>query len=725
LTDAQKVYRSYLERHKLVSGGAVPATWVGSTLCYLEKAAGEDAIRCVDLNTGDTDHRLDVAVARAALAAVIGDEPLRRGSDRFRSPLSVLEIPAASPSAPSPMTWKRATYITDVQDVAACASPDGAWVAGVIDNNIVLRSTRHGGQRKLTDNGTAECFWDMESQHAKYIPGNTLTPAASVGVSPWSLDGLTLCAYRRDVSGVYQSPRIRWSGPFQEVDYSRLQKAGTTIDRIQPMFVDVRSLRQTPVLVGETADRYIQWLGWRPDGSEALLIVYDRNFKRVEILAARRDSGAVRSLITENTTTFVKNYEALWLGEHGFRLLPDGSGFLWLSTRDGWNHIYRYDISGKLIEQLTSGAWPVYRVEYVGGDGFVYFIAASDTSRPYDVHVCRVPLGGGSVEQLTREEGLHAPAFAPDGAAFLDYHSTVDRPLRTDLVRADGTLLRTLSKMDITDLCAVGYTPAEEFTVKAADGTTDLWGVLYKPFDFDACRSYPVIEFIYGGPNIAAERFFSIRDSQYGNWPWALAQLGYIVVCVDARGTPGRSKSFFDVICNDWTAGVADHSAAIRQLCERYRWMDAERVGITGHSWGGYFATCALIQHPQTYHAAVSYEGAYDPWDGIQYEIFLDLPQTNRAAYDRADLTKQAGNLRGKFMMITGTAYCHTTSGAMRMTRALIEAGIDHELVVAPDAGHNFIGAEESYLLRKLTGWLERHVKDREQTQLDGTRKSS
>jgi len=308
------------------------------------------------------------------------------------------------------------------------------------------------------------------------------------------------------------------------------------------------------------------------------------------------------------------------------------------------------------------------------------------------------------------------PKFSPSGNAFVDSHSAVDRPTRTDLVKSDGTRLLTLSEMDISRLRAVGYTPAEEFIVKAADGTTDLWGVLYKPFNFDATQSYPVIEYIYGGPQtIEAPRFFAIDPTMMTtmNLPWALAQLGYIVVCLDARGTPGRSKAFHDAVYSNFTVGITDHAAAIRQLCERHSWMDAGRVGITGHSWGGYFSTCALLQEPDTYHAAVSYAPSYGPWDAIYYEPYLDLPLKNRAAYDRADIIGQASRLKGQLMIVAGTSDYFSIYSAMKMTRALIEAGIDHELCVVPQAFHQFVGAEDDYLMMKLTGWFDRYVKRR------------
>jgi dipeptidyl aminopeptidase/acylaminoacyl peptidase len=717
----EQVYRAYLNRQELVSGGAVPSNWTQDGGFWFVKGEPENTVILkVDLETGEAVPMFDVPTVRAALTAATGHEPPYSGLPfvtftqtadgqvefqyddarwRLDPATSRLERVEPEPDRLKPGTWVGHIfpYIVEKMEVPEARSPSGAWFAGVREDNIVLRSTRDGREQQLTSDGTPDVYWDIDSQR----------------VSPWSPDGLTLLAYRRDMTGVFRMPRVHWLKPFEEVEFIPYQKAGAKLDRIEPVFVDLRSGRQIPVALDELEDRYPVLLGWHPDGSEALISVYTRDCKRVDIIAANRVTGAVRTLLSETARTFVKVQHDAFAGKPGFHVLPDGGGFLWVSTRDGWNHIYRYDWNGELVGQLTSGEWPVYEVVHSGSDGFVYFTGAIDQSRPYDVHVCRVPLSGGEIEQLTHEKGIHSVSFAPGGQVFLDTHSTVDRPTRTDLVRADGTRVMTVSEMDISRLEFVGYTPAEEFTVKAADGETDLWGVLYKPFDFDPSISYPVIEYIYAGPQtIAAQRFFSITERHYST-AWALAQLGYIVVCLDGRGTPGRSKAFLDVIYGNWDAGVPDHAGAIRQLCARHPWMDAHRVGIFGHSWGGYFSACALMYYPEVYHASVSSAPGPNPWDLMIWEPYLDLPQRNPEAYDRSNLLEQAEKVKGKLMLVVGTSDHYNINTTLKMTRALIDKGIDHELVVLPQAHHGYTGLDQEYYLMKLTGWFDRHVKNR------------
>jgi dipeptidyl aminopeptidase/acylaminoacyl peptidase len=746
---ANDVYEAYLSPHRLVSGGFLSPHWAldSKSVSFVTGENGEYEIVQVDVESGVMTVLLDLPSVRSALSKVVGRQlppgrlPLRNiRSDKhgafffdcdgigFKLNPMTSEISRVSLSAspllfslgldvsPPVRSWSRVDYLSVTTDVPEQPSPDGKWLASIHESNIVIRSSGSGRsvEMQVTRDGTPRCYWDMEATRIKVTTGRR----CGVGsITPWSPDGLTILAYRRDVTNVFRIPRINWLSTFEQVEYLPCQKAGAALDQITPVFVDIRSGRQIPVMLPNIADRYIQFLAWDLRGDEALIIVYERDMRRVDIFAARRGSGEVRTLLTESAQTFVKIWhDAMFSGEHGFRMLPDGSGFLWLSTRSGCNHLYRYGMDGKLVAQLTAGDSPVHEIVHIGDDGYAYFTASTDRHRPYDVHVCRVSLEGGSVEQLTRETGIHTPSFDPYGKAFIDTHSAVDRPTRAELRKSDGTRVCTLSTMDISGLQEVGYAAPEEFTVIAADGVTQLWGVIYKPFNFDARRSYPVIQYIYAGPQtVETPRFFAIDPTMMRSMTllWALAQLGYIVVSLDGRGTPGRSKAFHDVVCGNWNAGMADHICAIQQLCARHTWMDSERIGITGHSWGGYFSTAALMRAPETYHAAVSYAPHYDPWSSILYEPYIGVPVTDRAAYDDADLIKSAQKIARPLMILAGSRDDNVFSTSMKMTRALIEAGIDHEFVVIPDASHHFDGAEERYLMMKLTGFFERHVKNR------------
>ena len=675
MTGREERFAAYLRRHDLCRGGCIVPAW-------------SDDSASLFFGDGEGRKRVDRATGE-------------RTADR------------APPPSAAPEMWMRGGYIGPMPTFEA-PCPDGRWLASIRDGEIFVRSADDTESRSLTHGATDDLSWDIEAPRWRVSPG-LLTD--TISLSPWRPDGAALFACRRDISGVFRIPTIYWLGKLERVEFTPFEKAGARIDRYYPHIVPLDG-DPVPIAIDEIEDRYIQLLGWRPDGSEVLLIAYDRDMRRVQIIAADGATGAARTLLTETSDTFLRiQHDTLLSGAHGFTLLPDG-GFLWLSAADGWNHIYRYAADGGLVGKLTDGAWPVHDIVQAGVDGHVYFTAGHDAARPYDVHVCRVPLDGGAAERLTDLPGIHRPQFAPDGCVFVDVHSGVDRPWASDLRASDGRLIARLDAMDITSLEAVGYVAPEEFTVLAADGKSELWGVLYKPADFDPAKRYPLVEHIYGGPQIVATaRHFSVFDRPARNLPWALAQRGYIVVALDARGTPGRGKAFQDVVYGAWGVNeLADHAAAIRQLAERHAWIDADRVGIMGHSWGGYFSTLALMQAPDLYKVAVSSSPGYRPWESILYEPYLGLPATRAAAYDRADLTQRAGELRGDLLLVAGTSEYGPVSDAMKMSRALMEAGVQHEFAVLPGEGHAYLGAAEDYFIAKAAGFLDRRLKGDGQT---------
>lgn len=663
-------FDAYLRRHALCRGGAVSAAWSDDGASVVVSDA--DGHRRVSLADGSSEP---------------GDPP---------------------PSAPPARTWLRGWYIGDMP-VPEVPSPDGRWFASVEDCNLRVRSTRDGRTRALTTDGSPDLCWDLEALRGRLLPGLQVETSFT---SPWRPDGGALFACKRDIAGVFRMPTVHWLRDFESVDYAPFEKAGARIDRFHPHIVDLRRQAAVPVDVGPVEDRYVQLLGWRPDGREVFVVSYSRDLTEARIVAADGETGASREVLVETGATFLRiQHDTLFGNAHGFAFLPDGSGFLWLSERSGWRHVYRYDMDGERPRALTRGDWPVHDIRHVG-DAHAYLTGSPDPARPYDVHVCRVPLAGGAVERLTDAPGVHRPTFAPAGGAFLDTHSAADRPLATDLRRGDGALVASVARMDVSALEAAGYCAPEEFSVAAADGETALWGVLYKPADFDPTKSYPLVEHIYGGPQISAvARHFSVFERPARNLPWALAQLGCVVVSLDARGTPGRSKAFQDVVHGAWGVHeIADHAAALRQLIARHAWLDPARVGIFGHSWGAYFATAALIQAPDLYRAAVASSPGYIPRESILYEPYLGLPARNPAAYDRADLTRQAARVTRPLLLFAGTSESGPCSDAMKMTRALIDAGVDHEFVVLPGEHHSYVGAGEAYYIEKTAAFLSRHL---------------
>jgi dipeptidyl aminopeptidase/acylaminoacyl peptidase len=383
----------------------------------------------------------------------------------------------------------------------------------------------------------------------------------------------------------------------------------------------------------------------------------------------------------------------------------------------GWNHHYHYDMQGRLQKQLTSGDWPV--LDVIGVDlqgGQVYFTAHHDQVRPYDVHLCRVALAGGEVRRLTPDEGVHEIQLDPGFKSFVATRSLPYMAPRSEVRRSDGQLVHSFAPADVSALKDLGWTPPEQFKVKAADGETDLWGVIFKPADFDPAKRYPVIESIYGGPQIVntPHNFHAPVRSPFSALHAALPQLGYVVVVLDARGTPERSKAFQDVSYKEWRRHVGkDHACALRTLASERPWMDLSRVGIWGHSWGGYHTVACMLDHPDVYRAGVASAPGVDPYNYFIYEPYLGgVPNAgNAAAYRDAALLADVPGLKGALMVVAGSSDVGPWQDAFKLANTLIKAGVDHEFVLLPDEIHGYGAKHEAYFIHKLVKHFNLHLK--------------
>jgi len=380
---------------------------------------------------------------------------------------------------------------------------------------------------QITTDGITDDEWDVEE-------------------AKWSPDSLHLAVKKVDSRTVPSMPIVHWLKPQEEVEWIHYSRAGEPIPRIELYIIDIVSKKQVRVDAGNEADQYLRLLGWRSDGSELLFCRMNREFTKLDLLSSNPATGSTRVVLTETRRTFLVGLDFMYAdwAEWGrsFTSVGDGRKFVWMSERDEWNHLYLYDLGGNLLGRLTEGSFPVVRTEAVDEKAqWVYFTAHGNRQRPYDTHLYRVSLAGRGFRQLTEEPGVHRILFAPSKEFFLDTHSTVDRPPAVALRRADGTLLQTLSSANGDALSDLKWKPPEEFVVKAADGKTDLYGVFYKPYDFDPNRKYPVIEVIYAGPYVAVATHSFIPQG-FSADAQALAQLGFVTFVVDARGTPNAEK---------------------------------------------------------------------------------------------------------------------------------------------------------------------------------------
>lgn len=606
--------------------------------------------------------------------------------NRFDPATGATSAAAPPPASQPARMFKREFWFAGPVDVEELAAPDGSAFAVVRDFNVAVRPAAGGPDRMLTSDGVGDVSWDIG-------------PFATQG---WSPDGGLLFALRYDRSNVFKAPQVRYPGQNEEVMMVRQQKAGQPIDRAQPYLLPVAGGAPILLDVGDISDRYFVPFGWLPDGSELLFARINRTFDRVEILAADR-KGTVRTILTEAGKSFVRTqHEVLFPVSYGITIVPDG--FLWESTRDGWNQLYHYDKRGRLVRKLTSGAFPVDEVvRFDAKSRTIFFTGSRDAARPYDRHLYIVSLDGGPIRRLTEGEGRHDIRFSPDGAYFLDSYSTVATPPRHVVRGADGRLVGTVLEADASRLTASGWPLAEEIRVKAADGVTDLHGVLYKPAGFDPTKRYPLVENVYGGPQLRLAPDGFCPGPGWSSFPSALAQQGYLVLILDGRGTPGRSKAFHDAVMGNWGGHVvADHAAALRQLIATRPYVDPKRIGVMGRSWGGHFAFRFLAEAPDLYRAAVSIVPSFDARAGILYEPYLGMPGSNAAAYDDASVFRLAPKVEGSLLLVGTTLDTSTLIDVMKMSDALIDADKRFDLLIFPEQEHQIIGHDLDYLEKRV-----------------------
>ena len=544
------------------------------------------------------------------------------------------------------------------------------------------------------------------------LPGE---PRYGWGLPPtaWSPDGRWLLAMRRDERAVHPLPLVDYTTALETTRVVPYAKPGTALPRTELHLIEPRTAQVRRVAL-DTGEAYVWPVGWTADGREALALRLTRDAKRLDLLAADARTGAVRVVVREERpATFVAGLDFAAEGiERQYVPLADGRRFLWLSERDGWRHVYEYDLGGRLLRQVTRGAFPVHRVAYADArTGAVYVVASADPARPYDRQLYRADRGRAGLAALTTAPGVHAVLFSPNGAYYLDRHSSVDRPPVAELRRADGRLVRVVDSADVGALRGAGYVPPEPFRALAADGTTPIYGVLYKPAGFEPGRRYPVVDYIYAGP------WLSIYPASYAPTPQqriaaALARMGYVVAVLDARGTPGRGKSFQDATYGRiGQLEIPDHVAALRQAAAARPYMDATRMGIAGHSWGGYFALRGMLTAPDVF--AVGYAGAPgELTEGtLINEPYMGLIERNRAGYDAALNAPLAARLRGRLKLMHGTGDVNAPfSTTMRMADAFIRAGRPFDLLVMPGQPHNAPDPYGRYYREDLRRYFAAHL---------------
>jgi dipeptidyl aminopeptidase/acylaminoacyl peptidase len=568
-------------------------------------------------------------------------------------------------------------------------SPDGRWEAYVKDNNVWIRAA--GGEEfALSHDGTAEDAYG--------------------GRFYWSPDSKKLVAVRtkkvteRTVYFIESSPRDQVQPKLHSNTYA---KPGDPLPVQRPQMFDLAG-RKSMAVENRLFDNpwSMQDYRWAADSSRFTFVYNQRGHQALRLLAVDAASGTVKPIIDEQSPTFID-----YSGKYFLHYLDRSGELIWMSERDGWNHLYLYDAkTGQVKNQITKGPWVVRGVDRVDeAKRQIWFRAGGihPQQDPYYVHYCRVNFDGSGLTVLTAGDGTHAIDFSPDRRYLIDTYSRVDMPPATELRRSDdGKLVCELERADWGRLLRTGWKVPERFVAKGRDGTTDIYGVIFRPTNFDAAKKYPIIEDIYAGPQ---DSFVPKRFAAYYS-PQALAELGFVVVQIDGMGTSNRSKKFHDVCWKDLAdAGLPDRILWIRAAAAKYPYLDLDRVGIYGGSAGGQNAAAAVMTHGDFYKAAVSDCGCHDNrMDKIWWnEQWMGWPVGPQYAAN-SNVTLAPG-LKGKLLLIVAEMDTNVDpASTMQVVNALIRADKDFELLVVPGSNHG--AAESPYGRRRRADFFVRNL---------------
>jgi dipeptidyl-peptidase-4 len=574
-------------------------------------------------------------------------------------------------------------------------SPDGRWSVELRDHNVYLRGQdpAGGAEVALTSDGTEQ---DSYEEPLLWSPDSSKLLLLQVRA-----------AQQHPVHLIESSPSDQVQPKLHTFDYL---KPGDDIAHPRPRLFDIATRQAIGIDERLFANPWsIGDLRWDGDSRRFTFLYNERGHQSLRVVAVDAVSGSASALVDESAPTFI-DYSSKLL----YRPLDETGEILWMSERDGWNHLYLYDShSGQLKNQVTEGAWAVRRVEHVDPQRReIWFYAGGVRPQqdPYYLHLCRVNFDGDGFAVLTEADGNHEVTFSPDRRFFLDKWSRVDHPPVVELRRSDdGKLLCEVERADAQTLLATGWSFPERFVAPGRDGETAIHGILIRPTNFDPAQCYPVVEQIYAGPHGAhVPKSFGLLAAQH-----ALAELGFIVVQIDGMGTNWRSKAFHDVCWRNLAdAGFADRIAWLKAAAKDRGWMDLSRVGIYGGSAGGQNALRALIDHHGFYQVAVADCGCHDNrMDKIWWnEQWMGYPVGPH--YEASSNVVDAGKLEGKLLLIVGELDRNVDPASTMVVRALEKADKDFDLVIVAGAGHG--AAETPYGSRRRMDFLVRHLHGRE-----------
>ena len=599
-------------------------------------------------------------------------------------------------------------------------SPDRAKAAFIKDYNLWVKDIKTNEQKQLTTDGIKDFG---------YATDNAGWTSSDGAILRWSPDSKKIATFKQDqrkVGDMYLAttnvghPTLKaWKYPLPgDKDIPMIHRLVINVDDAKVIMFNIppdphRASLSDDISSSGTFDD----IDWNPDGTEVAFLSTSRDHKQEKFRIANALTGEVREVFEEVVPT---QYESGW-GAINWRYLPKTKEIIWFSERDDWGHLYLYDATtGKLKNQITKGNWVVTRLLRVDEKNrLLYFMACgTQPDNPYFSQFYKIGFDGKNLMLLTPGAGTHSVNFSPSEKYFIDTYSKPDVPSVTVLRDMNGKQIVELEKTDVSRLRAAGWKPPTPFSVKAHDGKTDIYGLMFTPTNLDQNRKYPVVDYIYPGPQGGSVGGWGFSASRGDHQ--ALAELGFVVVLIEGTGNPNRSKSFHDMYWPDMSTNtLPDQIAGIRQLSQRYSYIDTTKVGIWGHSGGGFATAAAMFRYPDFFKVGISESGNHDnrnyedDW-GERYIGLLTKGPDGKDNYEAQANQVYAKNLKGKLMLAHGMMDNNVPPyNTMLVVDALTKANKDYDLVIFPNAGHGF-GADSPYMMRRRWDYFVKNLLGKE-----------
>ena len=595
-------------------------------------------------------------------------------------------------------------------------SPDGKKAILIKDFNLWIRDVASNKLTQLTTDGVKDFGYATDNAGWRHSDKPVLL---------WSPDSKKIFTYQQDERKVGDMYLVTTNVGHPKLEAWKYPLPGDSlVAMLHRVIIDVESPKvirlQIPADVhrstmGDDISRggVLNDAAWNADASQLVFVSTSRDHKEEKIRMADANTGAVKEIFEEKSAT---QFES---GQRGisWRSLPASNEIIWYSERDNWGHLYLYDAtSGKLKNQITKGDWLVTQVIKVDEKSrIIYFMAnAREAGNPYFSHFYKINFDGSNLALLTPEPGMHTISLSTSEKYFIDSYSQPDVAPVMVLRNMNGKLISELEKTDLTRLKATGWKAPLPFSVKAHDGKTDIYGLMYTPTKLDSAKKYPLVDYIYPGPQGGSVGSWSFAASRRDNQ--ALAELGFIVIELEGTSNPLRSKSFHDMNYGQMAENtLPDQVSGIKQLAAKYNWIDTSRVGMHGHSGGGFATACAMFTYPDFFKVGISESGNQDnrnyedDW-GERYIGLLKNDANGISNYEAQANQIHAKNLKGKLMLAHGMMDDNVPPyNTMLVLEALEKANKDYDLIIFPNSRHGYANFAP-YMMRRRWDYFVRHL---------------